>query len=97
MTEFYNERIVSKPQKVHTCEGCCKKMQVDRKHYYVSCKWEGEFSTARLCFACKKHLIKYSSNYSYDGWGTGDLGEGRKEIVRDWQYKRLNKNEATQP
>lgn len=91
MCDFYNEHIVKNPQKVHVCEGCGKKMRTDRKHWYISGKFEGDFFASRICYGCKKHLDKYSSDYAYDGWCEGDLRDGRREVIKDWQYKRLNK------
>lgn len=91
---MYRETIVKNPHKVHRCSGCRKKMRLDRKHYYIASTFSGEFCTARLCFACKKHLDKYSSNYGYEGWYEGDLRDGRREKVSDWKYRRLTKRKA---
>jgi len=85
--DFCNEKLIKHPQKEHRCEGCCKKMPRNRKHWYVSGVWEGDFFTARLCFACSKHLDKYSKNYR-DGWSRGDFKEGRLEAIRDYKWRR---------
>lgn len=85
--EFYNERIVSKPRKVYQCVGCCKKLPLNRKQYYVSGKFEGEFFGSRLCFACRKHLKNYSKNFE-EGYSWGDIKEDRRETINQWKWNR---------
>jgi hypothetical protein len=89
--DFYNERIVNKPRKIHQCFGCQKQMPLNKKHYHIKGKFEGEFFDLRVCFACMKHINKFREDYQ-DGYGLGDISCDRIDNARYWRLKRETTN-----
>jgi hypothetical protein len=77
-----------KTRKEHRCSGCYKVFPKGRKLHYQSGVCDGDFYSVYICNPCRDEY--HRSDYS-DGYSEGDLREGRRERVRDWQYDRNKK------
>jgi len=81
------DKIV-KTRKPHYCTGCNKLFLAKRKLRYQSGVCEGDFYSGYMCEPCCSEMDR--NDYS-DGFSEGDLREGRRERVNDWQHGRDRK------
>lgn len=74
---FYHE-TTPKARKTHTCIECRETIPIGARYTKSVGKWDGEFSTVRLCESCKEIGAEFSNGGS---WAYGTIWD---ELETNW-------------
>lgn len=61
-TEFWNERLVKRARKTHTCGECHRQIETGEPYLYIAGVWDGDFGTHKICHDCQSVIDAFFCN-----------------------------------